>query len=238
MDLASVHWVTGSRCRLSACTHASTLPARPSPRRLVRRPVRGTQTGWSVSDPRRLSLHSPVPIPTPSRHLKGLRACVHHDPARVWCPRLAWLLGLVLLVGLTACGSPSPDAPRSGHATGSAGADGSPPAGDAASLAPPPTNLPATIEPRRRGSGPRPTQRRRRERSAPMRPARHHLCAQHPHPACCVPSRPGSAAGVGPLVCRGAGTSGCRRAPNGARTLGAAAEGDDGSGDRCARGRR
>ena len=23
-----------------------------------------------------------------------------------------------------------------------------------------------------------------------MRPARHHLCAQHPHPACCVPSRP------------------------------------------------
>ena len=54
----------------------------------------------------------------------------------VLCPRLARRLGLVLLVGLTACGSPSPDAPRSGHATGSAGAVVSPPAGDAASADP------------------------------------------------------------------------------------------------------
>ena len=39
---------------------------------------------------------------------------------RLLCPRpRAWLLGLVLLVGLTACGSPSPEAPVSGPTSGS-----------------------------------------------------------------------------------------------------------------------
>lgn len=54
----------------------------------------------------------------------------------VLCPRLALRLGLVLLVGLTACGSPSPDAPLSGQAIGSAGAVVLPPVGDAASAGP------------------------------------------------------------------------------------------------------
>jgi hypothetical protein len=43
-----------------------------------------------------------------------------------WFHRLGALLALALLVGLAACGSPSPDAPRSSHAIGSAGAVGSP----------------------------------------------------------------------------------------------------------------
>jgi len=59
-----------------------------------------------------------------------------HPSLRLLCPRLARLLSLLLLVGLTACGSPSPDAPVSGRATGSAGAVVSPPAGDAASASP------------------------------------------------------------------------------------------------------
>ena len=50
--------------------------------------------------------------------LRPSRPCL-----RLLCPRpRAWLLGLVLLVGLSACGSPSPEAPRSGLTSGSAGA--------------------------------------------------------------------------------------------------------------------
>jgi hypothetical protein len=60
--------------------------------------------------------------------MRPSRPCVS-----VLCPRPAWLLGLVLLSGLAACGSPSPDAPLSGQATGSAGTVLSPPAGAAAS---------------------------------------------------------------------------------------------------------
>jgi hypothetical protein len=36
------------------------------------------------------------------------------------CPRLAWFLGLLLLVGLSACGSPLQEAPKSGTSTSSA----------------------------------------------------------------------------------------------------------------------
>ena len=51
---------------------------------------------------------------------------------RLRCPRpRAWLLGLVLLVGLSACGSPSPEGPVSSPSTGSADAVVSPSAGDA-----------------------------------------------------------------------------------------------------------
>ena len=41
---------------------------------------------------------------------------------RLLCPRLARHLGLVLFVGLTACGSPSPEVPVSGPTSGSADA--------------------------------------------------------------------------------------------------------------------
>ena len=64
--------------------------------------------------------------------MRSSRPCL--PPVR--CPRLALRLGLLLLVGLTACGSPSPDAAVSGHTTGSAGAVVSLPAGDAASAGP------------------------------------------------------------------------------------------------------
>ena len=51
---------------------------------------------------------------------------------RLLCPRpRAWLLGFVLLVGRTACGSPSPEGPVSSPSTGSADAVVSPSAGDA-----------------------------------------------------------------------------------------------------------
>lgn len=52
------------------------------------------------------------------------------------CPRLARLLGLVLLAGLSACGSPSPETPVSGPTTGSAAAVVAPPAGNAADAGP------------------------------------------------------------------------------------------------------
>ena len=38
------------------------------------------------------------------------------------CPRRAWFLGLLLLVGLSACGSPPPEAPQSGSSTSSSDA--------------------------------------------------------------------------------------------------------------------
>lgn len=49
----------------------------------------------------------------------------------VRCARLAQLLGLVLLVGLSACGNPSPEVPLSGPTIGSADAVVLPPTGDA-----------------------------------------------------------------------------------------------------------
>ena len=54
-----------------------------------------------------------------------------HPCTRRRRPRLAWLLGLVLLVGLFACGSPSPEGPVAGSSTGSADAVAAIPAGDA-----------------------------------------------------------------------------------------------------------
>ena len=39
---------------------------------------------------------------------------------RLRCPCLAWGMGLVLLVGLSACGSPAPETPGVGQATGAA----------------------------------------------------------------------------------------------------------------------
>ena len=64
----------------------------------------------------------------------------------VWGPCQAGLLGLVLLAGLSACGSPSPEGPVSGHGTGSAAAGVSPPASDAprAGLAAPQVPMPDT----------------------------------------------------------------------------------------------
>jgi hypothetical protein len=49
---------------------------------------------------------------------------------RLRCPRVVWLLGFVLLVGLSACGSPPLEAPQSGSTSGSAAAVGSLSVGD------------------------------------------------------------------------------------------------------------
>jgi hypothetical protein len=56
----------------------------------------------------------------------------------VWGPRLARLLGLVLLVGLSACGSPLPEVPVPGRTSGSTTAVGSLSVGDAPRAAPAP----------------------------------------------------------------------------------------------------
>ena len=55
-----------------------------------------------------------------SERVEGMRPSRSCLP--VWRPRLARLLGLVLLVGLSACGSPSPEGPVSALPTGLAAA--------------------------------------------------------------------------------------------------------------------
>jgi len=124
---ATGDWLRAAGSRF-ALTHSLTtrpLTARPSRRRLVDR---------SVSDHRRpLSAQTktssdPLSTASPERS-EGMRSS--RPGVRLCGPRLAWLLGLVLLVGLAACGSPSPDGPVSGHTTGSAAAVVSPPVADA-----------------------------------------------------------------------------------------------------------
>ena len=98
---------------------------RPSLRHLVRGPVRGMQIGPSVSDHRRPPVAPSQPRPEPisiasTEMSEGLYPSRPGWPVRYPC--LARLLGLVLLVGLAACGSPSPEAPGLGPPTGSADA--------------------------------------------------------------------------------------------------------------------
>ena len=85
------------------------------------------QSGQSLSDHQRPLAVPPYPdsiaITSPDRSV-GRRPS--QPSVRVRCPRLTRLLGLVLLGGLTACGSPSPDAPVSSQTTGSADAADAP----------------------------------------------------------------------------------------------------------------
>ena len=118
MDLAGVQRLT---CSLPAASrlHARTtrhLTTRPSSLRLVGLPVRGTQTGWSVSDRRQIQRFSngtltqtvPAPASTTSSEraedTRPSRPCV-----RLLCPCLALLLSLMLLTGLSGCGPASSD---------------------------------------------------------------------------------------------------------------------------------
>ena len=132
---------------LHSLTSHRYLTAHLSPRRLVRLPVRGTQTGPSVSDPRRPRTAPPQPRPdtlsTPAPE-SFLDMCPSRTCVPVRCPHLAWLLSLVLFAGLSACGNPSPGAPGSGLATGSADA---PRAGLAVNIPADPAPLPAASAP-------------------------------------------------------------------------------------------
>ena len=118
MDLAGVQRLT---CSLPAASrlHARTtrhLTTRPSSLRLVGLPVRGTQTGWSVSDRRQIQRFSngtltqtiPAPasttLPERAEDTRPSRPCV-----RLLCPRLALLLGPMLLAGLSSHGPASSD---------------------------------------------------------------------------------------------------------------------------------
>ena len=70
--------------------------------------------------------------PAPRSSMSPARAASLRPGVPGPCPRLARCLGLVLLVGLSACGSPPPEAPQSGSSTSSADAVVARTAGDAA----------------------------------------------------------------------------------------------------------
>lgn len=99
MDLADVRRLTCSQpsvLGLLARTHFSSITARIAP--------------------------DPLSIMSPER-VESLRPS--RPGVRLRCPRLARLLGLALLVGLSACGSPAPEAPVAGSTSGTAAAVGS-----------------------------------------------------------------------------------------------------------------
>lgn len=110
MPLQSQPAIVSAHARSPACTHVSTYL---TARRLV---------SWSVSIRRQIQRFinstlaqiapdtAATPSPERSAAMRPSRPCL---PVR--CPRLARLLGLVLLAGLSACGSPSPDGPVSSH---------------------------------------------------------------------------------------------------------------------------
>ena len=108
LDLQQIAQSPHAALSLHALT-AQYLIVRLAPRRLVHRSVSGQRHTWRTHN----GIFAQIaPAPARPRHLKGLRTSVLVATCmRLRCQRLARLLGLVLLVGLSACGSPSPDAP-------------------------------------------------------------------------------------------------------------------------------
>ncbi len=134
---------------------------------------------------------------------------------RVMCSRLARCLGLLLFAGLSACGSPPPEAPLSAPTSGSTNAVVAIPTGDASRAA---RQVPTLTSP----LGPPAPAAERRSPDAPRATSR----------------RAGAARGPGAVVRRVARVSGRHGPAPGAGTVGAAAGYGDRSTDLRAGGRR
>ena len=161
MNLAGVQRLTFSLLAAPRLYSHTTrlLTARPASLHLVSLPVRGTQTGWSVSGQRRTSrttkgiLTRAVPDPTStalperSQDLAALRPRIYLS-----IPHLAWLLALIVLTGPTGCGpAPSDEA---AHVGPHANVGGTPPIGTGSRDAGACPHLECGASPHGRGAGP------------------------------------------------------------------------------------